>query len=63
MIFTLWQLILSDDVEELTLIDGSNGPEGHSLLATFDAVDADDACRQRNELLGWEPYKPMEPVE
>jgi hypothetical protein len=35
-------------------------PADAKLVTTFDAMSWDDAHRQRNEYLGWEPYKPMQ---
>jgi hypothetical protein len=43
-----------DNVEARRLL-----PQASKLVASFDATDSDDAHRQRNEKLGWEPYKPM----
>lgn len=34
-------------------------PADAKLVVTFQAASWDDAHRQRNEYLGWEPYKPM----
>ena len=60
MVYTLWIDDKYDACDEITLLVGELGPEGHRLLHRIEATDINDACRQRNELLGWEPYKPME---
>lgn len=34
---------------------------GSKLMKVFEADSWEDASRQKNEFLGWEPYKPMGP--
>jgi len=58
--YSLWTMI-NDQTDALTLVEGTEQPEeGHVLLNVFKAIDWEDACQQRNQLLGWEPNKSME---
>ncbi|MEM7234015.1 MAG: hypothetical protein AAF517_17690 [Planctomycetota bacterium] len=35
-------------------------PIDAQLVRTFEARSWEDACRQKHEFLGWEPYRPMD---
>ncbi len=49
--------MLPDGVENLELFFEEN--ENKKIVYSFFAKSYNDACRQRNEFMGWEPYQPM----
>lgn len=63
----VWAILYKEgpgDCDEITLTPADKITEGpdHKVVHTFHARNANEACTKRNELLGWEPYKPMEEV-
>ena len=68
MTWTLWDHGTEDGCNCISLSPGMeiphfvNGTPQHNhniALRRFEADSYDEACARRNELMGWEPYKPM----
>lgn len=69
MIVEVWETRENEDCTSLSVIpqdtpvDGLKailGPYPCKLLRTIEGADWNDCMRQHYEIMGWEPYKPMD---
>ncbi len=60
MTYVLWEAVRGDCgiVTVCPLGDKTHVEPDAVEIARFEAADDDDACRQRNEFMGWGPYRP-----